>query len=123
MIELPPLKQDLERRPVYFYRTKEQSALKLKGYDDKNNLLLKKEGTVNETACMFSNSAAIEFIPLPTILGLLKKAEEEHVEAKKEYDTILLESRDPDFKIEYGIEKVNPSYLQYIHYYHVVHAW
>ena len=47
MIELPPLKQDLERRPVYFYRTKEQNALKLKGYDDKNNLLLKKEGKWN----------------------------------------------------------------------------
>lgn len=44
MIELPPLKQDLERRPVYYYRTKEQSALKLKGYDDKFNLLQKKEG-------------------------------------------------------------------------------
>ena len=44
MIELPPLKQDLERRPVYYYRTKEQSALKLKGYDDKYNLLQKKEG-------------------------------------------------------------------------------
>ena len=44
MIELPPLKQDLERRPIYYYRTKEQSALKLKGYDDKYNLLQKKEG-------------------------------------------------------------------------------
>ena len=44
MTELSPLKQDLERRPVYFYHTKEQNALKLKGYDDKNNLLLKKEG-------------------------------------------------------------------------------
>ena len=46
MIELPPLKQDLERRPVYFYRTKEQSALKLKGYDDKNSILVKKEGNL-----------------------------------------------------------------------------
>ena len=39
----------------------------------------------------------------------MKKAEEEYAEAKKEYDTILLEMRDPDFKLEYGIEKVHST--------------
>lgn len=44
MVELPPLKPELERRLIYYYRTKEQSDLKLKGYDDKKNILNRKEG-------------------------------------------------------------------------------
>lgn len=53
MVELPPLKPELERRQVYFYRTKEQSALKLKAYDDKINLLVKKEGKYVRSVKLF----------------------------------------------------------------------
>jgi hypothetical protein len=44
MVELPPLKTELERRSIYFFRVKEQSDLRLKSYDDKIALLAKKEG-------------------------------------------------------------------------------
>ena len=52
---------------------------------------------------------------------LLKKAEGEFLEAKKEYDTILVESRDPDFKIEYGVEKV-PSDLLTVYYVYYING-
>jgi hypothetical protein len=44
MVDLPALKPELMRRNLYYYRTKEQSDVKLKQYDDKNALLVKKEG-------------------------------------------------------------------------------
>jgi hypothetical protein len=44
MTDMAPLKPDHERRALYYYRTKEQSALRVKQYDEKNTLLLKKEG-------------------------------------------------------------------------------
>jgi hypothetical protein len=42
-VTLPPLKAELERRPVYFYRTKTQCAQRLKQYCDKEALLKRKE--------------------------------------------------------------------------------
>eukprot|EP01038_Epipyxis_sp_PR26KG_P005253 gene5253-7301_t len=84
MIQLPPLKPEQLRRNVYYYRTKEQSILKLKQYDDKNNILLKKQ-------------------------ALLAKAEVTAIDTKKEYETILEESRDPDFREMYGIEKLTKA--------------
>jgi hypothetical protein len=82
MVELPPLKADQLRRPIYYYRTKEQSDQKLKQYDDKLALLAKKE-------------------------KLLSTAETEAKDAKEEYDTVLKEMRDPDFVELYGAEKVS----------------
>lgn len=38
---------------------------------------------------------------------MLKSAEVEAADNKKEYDTILVEMRDPDFKAIYGADKVN----------------
>ena len=81
MIQLPELTSSLARRPIYFFRTKEQSDLRLKSYDDKSNLLEKKK-------------------------IFFEKAEVEASDAKREYDTILQEMRDPDFKDQYGIEQV-----------------
>lgn len=77
MVKLPPLKPEHERRSIYFYRTKEQCQLRLKQFDDKQTLLNKK-------------------------LAWLTKAEKETEDAKKEYDTILNEMRDPDLKAQYG---------------------
>ena len=82
MVELPPLKPDLIRRPIYFYRTKEQSDVKLKQYDDKLALFAKKE-------------------------KWLETAEKEAKDAKEEYDTVLKEMRDPDFIEMYGADKVS----------------
>lgn len=82
LVELPPLKADHLRRPIYFYRTKEQSDLKLKQYDDKLALLAKKE-------------------------KFLEQAERDAKEAKEEYDTVLREMRDPDFIELYGAEKLS----------------
>lgn len=81
MVELPPLKPDQRRRPLYFFRTKEQSDIKLKQYDDKIALLQKKK-------------------------AWLQKAEREAKEAKEEYDTVLKEMRDHDFIELYGVEKL-----------------
>ncbi len=80
-VQLPPLKPDLVRRPVYFFRTYEQSLAKLKQYDDKAAMLTKKQ-------------------------GWLEKAEKEQLELKAEYDTILVESRDADFKATYGADVI-----------------
>jgi hypothetical protein len=43
-VTLPPLKADQLRRPVYFYRSKDQCMQRLKQYDDKEALLTKKTG-------------------------------------------------------------------------------
>merc|ERR1719223_1533437 len=43
MVTLPPLKPEHIRRSVYHYRTREESAQRLKGYDDNAQLLRKKE--------------------------------------------------------------------------------
>jgi hypothetical protein len=40
------------------------------------------------------------------VVELLAKAETESTDAKKEYDTLLVEMRDPEFKVVYGAEKV-----------------
>ena len=81
-VPLPQLKPDQLRRPVYYYRTKEQSDLRLKGYDDKAKLLVRKE-------------------------TWLANAEREAVDAKKEYETILTEMRDPAFKAQFGVEQLS----------------
>ena len=81
MIELPPLKADQMRRPIYFFRTKEQSDLRLKQFDDKIALWEKKK-------------------------VWLCNAEKDAKEAKEEYDTVLREMRDPDFVDLYGSDKV-----------------
>lgn len=81
MVDLPPLKPELVRRPVYYFRTKEQSDLKLKQFDDKLALLAKKK-------------------------KWLEAAEKEAKEAKEEYDTVLKEMRDPDFIEMYGAEQL-----------------
>jgi hypothetical protein len=80
MVALPPLKPEQERRAIYFYRTKEQCAQRLKQYDYKQATLAKKE-------------------------EWLRKAEEQANEAKKELDTILNEMRDPELKQQYGAEQ------------------
>jgi hypothetical protein len=82
MVELPPLKPEQLRRSVYFYKTKEQSDIKLKQYDDKLALLSKK-------------------------VKWLETAEKDAKEAKLEYDTVLKEMRDPDFIEQYGAEKLS----------------
>jgi hypothetical protein len=81
MVDLPPLKPDVIRRPVYFFRTKEQSDLKLKQFDDKLALLGKKK-------------------------KWLETAEKDAKDAKEEYDTVLKEMRDPDFIEMYGAEQL-----------------
>lgn len=80
-VTLPPLKPDQERRAIYFYRSKEQCDLRLKQYDEKDNTLKKKQAWLESA----------------------KKAADE---AKKEYDTILNEMRDPDLKAQYGADQV-----------------
>lgn len=77
MIELPPLKAELQRRPVYFYRTYKQTQQRMKQYDDKEALLEKKEKWLSD-------------------------AEAAYLDLKKEYDIILEETRDPAFKSIYG---------------------
>lgn len=81
MVQLPALKPDQLRRSVYYYRTKEQSDVKLKQYNDKLALLEKKKKQ-------------------------LEQAEMEAKEAKEEYNTVLQEMRDPDFLELYGAEKL-----------------
>lgn len=82
MVKLPALKEELKRRSVYFYRTFSQLSQRLKQYEEKENLLLKKQNQ-------------------------LAKAEEDEKELRQEYDTVLEETRDPSFKALYGIEKLN----------------
>lgn len=84
MVKLPPLKDDQARRPLYFFRNFLQSTQKLKQYDDRACLLEKKE-------------------------GWLAVAEISAAELKTEYDTILLESRDNDFKATYGANVVQQA--------------
>ncbi|RYH06032.1 hypothetical protein EON65_43380 [archaeon] len=47
----PPLKPNEQRRPVYFYKTKEDSDKRVKQFDDKFKLLAKKEGRVCYWMC------------------------------------------------------------------------
>jgi hypothetical protein len=84
MVKLPELKADQQRRPVYFFRTYQQSALKLKQYDDKASNLQKKE-------------------------KWLEDAKTRHAELKTEYDTILEESRNPEFKQSFGLDVLNKA--------------
>jgi hypothetical protein len=79
MVKLPPLKPDQQRRPVYYYRTKDKSMLKVKQYNDKHSLLERKKAA-------------------------LEKAEITLKDAKKEYTTVLEEMRDPDFLAQHGPE-------------------
>lgn len=81
LVDLPPLKPDHLRRPIYYFRTKEQSDLKLKQFDDKLALLAKKK-------------------------KWLEAAETETKDAKEEYDTVLKEMRDPDFIDMYGADQL-----------------
>lgn len=84
MVALPVLKPDQCRRPIYFYRTYPQSMAKLKQYHDRQSLLEKKTIQLN-------------------------KISDEYAELKKEYDTILVEMRDADFKALYGADKLSSA--------------
>jgi hypothetical protein len=84
MVQLPPLKEELRRRPVYFYRTASQLQARLKQYQDKETLLLKKSKQ-------------------------LMAADQEEREHRLEYDTVLEETRDVSFKALYGVEKLNQA--------------
>lgn len=79
MVKLPPLKDEQARRNIYYFRTYDQSMLKLKQYDDRAALLKKKE-------------------------GWLTAAEIAAAENKSQYDIILLELRDPNYKNTYGAD-------------------
>jgi hypothetical protein len=81
MVTLPALKPDQLRRPVYYFRTKEQSDVKLKQYNDKLALLTKKKTQFDV-------------------------AEKEAKEAKEEFHTLLQEMRDPDIIALIGAEKI-----------------
>lgn len=81
MIDLPPLKGEQNRRSLYYYRSIEQIDQRLKQFDEKLELLAKKK-------------------------TWLEKAEKEFSDAKKEYDIILIEMRDPDFRQLYGAEQL-----------------
>jgi len=72
LIQLPALKPEQQRRAVYYFRTKEQSEVKLKVYNIKLSSLAKKESE-------------------------LTIAEAEAKDAKEEYDILLNEMRDKDF--------------------------
>eukprot|EP01035_Chromulina_nebulosa_P020909 gene20909-27101_t len=80
MVKLPPLKPEQLRRPIYYYRTKEQCDSRLKQYDDKQALLDKK------TVWLSNARITVD-------------------EAKREYDVILNEMRDPELKAAYGVEQ------------------
>jgi hypothetical protein len=84
MVRLPALKDDQSRRQIYFYRTKTQMEKRLKQYDEKDALLLKKE-------------------------QLLARATAEAADMRQEYDIILEETRDPAMKSLYGAEKLSAA--------------
>ena len=44
LVQLPPLKPELARRSVYFFRTRKQADARLKQFDGKVELLAKKRG-------------------------------------------------------------------------------
>lgn len=81
MVKLPELNNDQRRRSVYYYRRYSVCQQQLQKYDDKENLLIKKE-------------------------SVLKKATQEVVDSKTEYDIILAEMRNPALKSKYDYSTV-----------------
>jgi hypothetical protein len=100
MVSLPPLKPDQERRAVYYHRTRQQNNQRLKQYDEKETLLEKKKGKTSKNRDYCARSDWL------VCVVLLAAAEVEYLDTKKEYDTLLVEMRDPEFKAVYGTEKV-----------------
>jgi hypothetical protein len=82
MVSMPPLRDEHKRRNVYFYKTHDQLIKKVAQYTQRDNMLLKKE-------------------------QLLITLEDEEKECKKEYETILEESRDAGYKAQYGAENLS----------------
>ncbi len=78
---LPPLKPEQIRRSIYFYRSKAQCQEKLKQYEEKESLLIKKK-------------------------KWLAKAVFDCNEAKKEYDTVINELRDPELRSQLSADKL-----------------
>ncbi len=75
------MKPEQIRRSIYYYRSKNQCQEKLRQYEEKENLLLKKK-------------------------KWLAKAVADCDEAKKEYDTVINELRDPDLKSQLSADKL-----------------
>lgn len=84
MVTLPPLAPDSLRRPIYFFRTYAQTVARLKQYTDRQALLERKEKE-------------------------LARLTAECIERKKEYDTVLVEMRDAEFKAVYGLETLTSA--------------
>jgi len=114
MVAQPGLKPEQARRSVYFFRTKEKSAIKLKQYTDRINLLARRESEFFLFPCppLFLFACLSTFTDHLFPLRILScsfadavvAAKAAVAENKQEYDVLLQESRDASFIQTYGAE-------------------